>query len=767
MAVHQTEAGWHQSLLNGTAIVGVCLSVLAGAGTPALAEAPASIAGVEQTQNFSIASQPLVVALDLFADQTGVSFAYKSDDLKNLSSPGVEGNLTTAQALQQLLNGTGVLFQFSGVNTVSLTKLVASEEATLLDTVFVQGESASPLAADGYVARRSLGGTKTGALLIETPQSISVVTRDQMDARAVQNIGEAVQYTAGVQVNRRGESSGLAGSNIVIRGFGGDGTAGASSNEYVDGLRITGTNFASAGFEPYLYERIEVLKGPSSVLYGQGTPAGVVNHVSKRPTEEPLYEVQIEAGSFDRFEGAFDLSGPIDADGKFLYRLTGLALDTKAQTNFTSRKRRVIAPALTWQPTEATSLTILANYQEDNARGGFINRVPAYGTILANPNGEVPDDFYSGDPNYNDWDRTMYSIGYQFEHRFNDTWAFRQNTRYLHNDLYFESIFGSLLPDLRTLSRSTFGADETADDVTVDNQLQANFATGAVEHTMLFGVDYQHQRKDTLRRSGSAPNLDIFAPVYYQAITIPAVYQNIEQTSEQVGTYLQNQSKWDKWVMTLGGRYDWADSETKNLLGGGVSNESDSAFTGRAGLGYMFDNGLVPYLSYSESFEPQGDVDFSGTPFEPTTGTQYEVGIKYEPTGYNSLITVSVFQLTQQNVLTADLVNSGYEVQTGEIRSQGVELESIASLGNGLSLTGAYTYLDLEITKSNNGDVGNTPIAVPDHSASLWADYKVGEGDLSGLGLGLGVRYMGSSYGDAANSFRVPSYTVFDASVQY
>ncbi len=761
-----------------TGLISALLPATTGAATVATAQdratdatsLPVRIAQAEATQSFSIAPQPLAAALERFSEQTGVSFAYASRQLEGVSSPGVSGVLTPREALRRLLTGTGVSFRFTSAETVTLERTAQRDEdgPLRLGPVMVEGISDSAFGPDdGYVANRSVTGAKTNTPVVEIPQSLSVVTRDQMDVRGVQNIGEAVQYSAGIRSNLQSESSGLAGSNIVVRGFGGTGTAGTSGNEYIDGLRIRGTNFVSAGFEPHLFERVEILKGPSSVLYGQSTPAGIVNHVSKRPTARRFHEIQGEAGSFDRLEAAFDFGGPVDAEGQFLYRVTGLALDTDAQTEFTGRDRKVMAPALTWRPSARTSLTILSTYQDDDFEGGFVNRVPAFGTIFDNPGGKIPDDFFQGDPNFNSWDRELISVGYQFEHRFNNTWTVRQNARYLHNDLALESIFGTVQADLRTLNRSSFSADEKSDDITIDSQAEARFKTGTLGHTVLFGVDYQSLERDTLRRLGSVAPLDIFAPVYNIQIPSLALFQEIEIEDEQIGAYAQDQIKLGSWVLTLGGRYDWADSETTNKLAGTQSDQSDGEFTGRAGLGYLFENGVAPYVSYSESFEPVAGVDVSGAAFDPTTGTQYEAGIKYQPNRYNALVTVAAFELTQQNVPTGDPDNPGFDVQTGEIRSRGIELEGLASFDFGLNLTASYTYLDVEITESNDGTAGNRPAGSAEHWASAWGDYTFQAGSFAGLGAGLGVRYIGSSAGDVQNSFEAPSYTLFDAAIRY
>ncbi len=730
------------------------------------------LAQLSAERAFDIPAQPLTTALTLFGQQAGLQITVHGTLPRGTRAPGIRGTMTSEAALSRLLAGSGLVYVVEGDSTVAIEKpgQGGADGATMLGPVTVEGTAESPYGpVDGYVATRSATGTKTDTPLIETPQSISVITRDQMDARAVRDIGETVQYTAGVRSNLQGESSGLGGSSISIRGFGGNGTAGASFSEYVDGLRIGGTNFAVAGFEPYLFERIEVLKGPSSVLYGQSTPAGVVNHVSKRPPVEPLREIRVGGGSFDRKEGAFDLGGALDDGERVLVRLTGLFMDSDGQTDFTSRQRKAIAPAITWQPSDETTLTLLSSYQEDDFAGGFVNGLPAQGTVLTNPNGKLPVDFYQGDPNFNQWDRTQYSLGYQFEHRFNDTWEVRQNLRYRHNDLDLKAVYGSSLQaDLRTLNRSAFSAVEHSDDFTLDNQAEAAFATGPLDHTVLVGLDYQRLSKDTLRGFAAAPTLDIFDPVYHQTIGDPPIYQDVDTLQNQVGIYAQDQVKFGGWILTLGGRHDWAESDTTNNLTGVTTERADTAFTGRLGLGYVFENGIAPYLSYSESFEPTSGVDFSGDPFDPTTGTQYELGVKFQPPGFNSFVTLSGFQLTQQNVLTADSQNPGFSVQTGEIRSRGIELEGVASLSPGLDVTAAYTFLDAEVTESNDGTVGNRPAAIPTHWASIWADYTLpAGGQFAGLGLGAGVRYVGSSYGDEANSFEVPGYTLLDAAVHY
>jgi iron complex outermembrane receptor protein len=678
--------------------------------------------------------------------------------------------MTAEEALRRLLAGTGLTYRFTSEDAVAVEAQGQGDSTGMqLAPITVQGRNEtawSPVV--GYVANRSATGSKTDTPISEVPQSISVVTRDAMDARGVESVGEALAYSAGVTTGTRGDSAGLGGDNIAIRGFGGNGTAGASFNEYWDGLRMQGTNYAVSALDPYLFERIEVLRGPSSVLYGQNQPGGVVNRVSKRPTADPQGELQIRGGTFDSHEFGLDVGGPVTSDGPLSLRIVGLYSDRDAQTDYTGLNRKAVAPSVTWQPREGTSLTLTGTYQRDSIDGGFVKYVPSQGSLFSNPNGEIPRERFTGDPNYDEWERTLYSVGYLFEHQFDDTWTVRQNARYLRNELDLEAIYmNSLQGDLRTVNRSAFGAVEHSNAYTLDTQVEAGFATGPVDHTVLVGLDLQRLDSDTLRRIATAPTLDLFDPIYRQAVPEPPIYQSTDSRAEQLGVYAQDQVKFDRWILTLGGRQDWTSGESENNLTGSSTETSDSAFTGRLGLGYAFANGVTPYVSYAESFNPTSGTTFDGDSFEPLTGTQYEIGVKYEPTGFNAFLTLSAFHLTEQNVSTSDPEHPGFSIQTGEVRSQGLELEAVASLAEGWSMIGSYTFLDQEVTESNTANLGKRLTGVPRHSAALWSDYRFQDGPLSGFGFGGGIRYVGDTAGDTANSFEVPAVTLFDAAVSY
>lgn len=615
----------------------------------------------------------------------------------------------------------------------------------------------------GYVAPRSQTGTKTDTPLIETPQSISVITADRLEDQGVDQLSEALRYTPGVQ----GETFGFnprGAPSLQIRGF--DATR---TGLYRDGLQLRTATGRSETFnpEPYGAARIEVLRGPASVLYGQSSPGGIVNIVSKRPSAKPIREVALETGSFDRLEGRFDLGGPLDKDGTVLFRLTGLGRDSEAQVDFIKDDRRFIAPALTWRPGKDTTLTLLTHYSEEDT--GDFQWMPASGTLLPNPNGKIPRNRNAGEPGFDHHVRSEHAFGWLLEHRASDALILRQNARYGESVVDRAVVFGTALQaDQRTLNRSAFENDKNVRVWTIDNQAQLEFSTGALHHTLLAGLDYQRLDEHNLSTFGAAPSLDIFNPVYGAPVPRPPVFQDEDTVLKQVGLYLQDQIRFDrKWVLSLGGRHDWAETLTVNRRTSTRTEQNDSKFTGRAGLVYLADSGLAPYASYSTSFLPVAGTDGAGNLLRPETGEQYEAGIKYQPPGSNSFVTLAAFDLTRQNVLEsvpAPLLRR----QTGEVRSRGIELEGVASLDSGLDLIAGYTWLDAEITASARpGEQGERPTQTPEHMASLWANYSIRGGAMQGWGFGAGARYLGSTFGNIPNTVKVPGVTLFDAGVHY
>jgi len=543
-----------------------------------------------------------------------------------------------------------------------------------------------------------------------------------------------------------------------MRGFQADGI-------YLNGLRSISNN----DVDPYGLERVEAMRGPASVLYGQNAPGGVIGLVTKRPTEKPVHEVQLQGGNFDRKGGAFDFGGPVTEDKTLLYRFTGLLRDGYTSIDFSKERRAFLSGALTWRPTAATEITAFSIYQKDNFVANY--GLPAQGTVLPNPNGRIPYTRFLGEPNFSHRSRELAAVGYNLEHRATDNLTFRQNLQYVHDGYTTDDIAPSgLRADLRTLDREAYRSRFTWDTFAIDNQAELKATTGALQHTVLFGVDYRWRKSaETGTYDGVVGPLDVFAPVYGSPVFIPADNYGPRQTQNFTGIYLQDQIKLDRWILTLGGRYDWSDPKTTDIfdLSGRVTTQDDRAFTKRAGLGYEFDNGVVPYISYSESFVPTSGTAFDGSPFKPTTGTQYEAGIKYQPKDMNLRMTAAIYDLRQQNVLTADPDHPGRSIQTGEIASRGFEFEAVASLTSNFNLTAAYTYNDTKVTKSNTANLGKRPVTRPPHLVALWGDYTIREGALNGLGFGAGVRYVAASAGDTLNTFDAPAYTLVDAMIRY
>lgn len=714
---------------------------------------------------FDIPAQTLPEALAAFGRQSGWQISYPPEIANGLRSQTVTGALAPNDALTQLLAGTGIVWRLVGERTVVLEKSQAESGETTLKPLTVEGQRDEETVwgpVDGYVAKKSATATKTDTPLIETPQSISVISAEQLAAQGAGSLGEALRYTPGVQSELLGND--LRGYGIFIRGFNAN-----SSSFYRDGLQLKGTTYSAfLPLDVYGAERLEVMRGPASVLYGQNSPGGIMNYVTKRPTEEPLHEVELDVGTFDRYQGKFDLSGPVDEEGTVLYRLTGLARDSDTQVDFVNDDRYFIAPAVTWRPNGETSLTVLGYYQHDDAGWG-VQFLPTQGTIKDSPNGDIPRHTFTGEPDFDEYVLDQFSIGYLFEHEVDETFTVRQNARYAHLKSHAQEVYGWGLLDDDTLNRFGDVTKSELSTVAVDNQLQAKFDTGPVAHTVLAGVDFQYYDLSDIGIFYEVAPLDLYDPHYGADPFNGSVYDDTDATSRQVGIYAQEQAKlFDRLVIQLGGRYDFARTEDTDNLTDTKTTTSDEAFTGRAGLVYLFDNGLAPYASYSESFEPVLGSDANGQPFKAEEGRQYEVGVKFQPAESNSFITVSAFDLVKRNVLTQDPANAVAQVQTGEVRSRGVEVQSVASFDFGLDLTAAYTFLDAEITKSNvDGEKGNAPARVGKHSASLWADYTIPEGDLEGLGFGAGVRYVGPSAGDNQGDLKVPGYTLADAALHY
>lgn len=696
----------------------------------------------------------------------------------------------TAQPINTSLRKIAVVVAtaVAGMSAYAHAAETPKKEETITVTAAPAAQESAWGPAATIAARQSATGTKTDTPIQKVPQSISVVTAEEMALHQPRSVKEALSYTPGVAVGTRGASNTY--DYLVIRGFAADGQ---SQNNYLDGMKMQGNFYNDAVIDPYMLERAEIMRGPVSVLYGKSSPGGLLNMVSKRPTTEPLKEIQFKVGTDSLFQTGFDFSDAIDDDGVYSYRLTGVARSNNSQQEDKGEQRYAIAPSFSWRPDDKTTFTFLSYFQNE-PETGYYGWLPKEGTVDPLPNGDrLPTNFNEGAKN-NTYSRNQKMVGYSFDHEFNDTFTVRQNLRYAQNKTSQNSVYGygmcsdplyssnpasspcASVPQSQwghTLTRQYVIDNEKLENFTVDTQLQSKFATGSVEHTLLTGVDFMRMRNDIdswFGYAGSVAPTDIYnldrSDFDFGSHPGPSGAYQVLNKQKQTGIYAQDQIEWDKVLVTLGGRYDWADQESYNRVLNTTSERDDTQFTWRGGVNYLFDNGITPYFSYSESFEPASQTGANGNVFAPSKGKQYEAGVKYVPNDRPIVITGAVYQLTKTNNLMADPAGSFFSVEGGEIRARGVELEAKAALSASVNVVGSYTYTDAEYTTDTNYK-GNTPAQVPKHMASVWGDYTMFDGPLSGLTLGTGVRYTGSSKGDPANSFTVGSYTLVDALVRY
>lgn len=644
------------------------------------------------------------------------------------------------------------LLASAGILSISTAALSQSSDSRpiQLDTVVVQGQGSELngiIATSGYVATSGRSATKTDTPLLETPMSISTVTQTQLEQRKPQTLIEALAYTPGARVGTYGFDPRY--DAFTIRGI--DVTQNAV---FRDGLRQIGSPNGLFRLEPYGVEAITVLRGPASSIYGASTSAGIVDIISKRPTEVPFREIEVQTGSFGRKQTNFDLSGPLDAQKTLFYRLTGLVRDAKTEISAIKDDRVFIAPALTWKPNEATKLTILGEYMDSTTGGtaAYVNEygpyVDRHGNVLSKAIGATK--VFGGDKRYNDFRQQQARIGYEFEHEFNEVFTLRQRARYSklgNNQQYFYGEPG--------LTR------ENTQGFSVDTSLESRFRTGALEHTLLTGVDVSHLSYKSKEAFGGVP-------LGFN----PAFLWRTGQNQTLIGIYAQDQVKWHNWRLTAGLRHDWLDSKFEAGAAGAVPTESkqrEGQFTGRAALSYVTEFGLAPYVSYGTSFVPNSGAVLDGSVAVPTTSEQVEAGVKYDIPGQNASLRAAVFNIKQENGVVYEVVNGLNKQVQIDLRSSGFEIEGVASLANGVSVQASYSYNDARIKKLTPETVGNRLTSVPYHMASVWLDYTVQDGPARGFGIGGGVRYVGSSLGDNLNRAILDNKarTFVDASIRY
>ncbi|WP_242010249.1 TonB-dependent siderophore receptor [Acetobacter conturbans] len=758
--------------------------------------------------SFSISAGSLSDALVSFSAQSHIQVTSQTPTLTGHKTPGLHGQFTSSEALARLLQGSGLSYQPVGERAFQI--IPASKAANItLGPVKVGGlvntHEAAIGAGVGYVAKYSSASTKTDTPLTEIPNSIYVITKDQMVDQQSQTVQEVLRYMPGIY----SESTGTAswGSGSVRSQGGGDFTQrGFASTQYVDGLL---SNTQASG-EPAFLDRVEALNGPSSVMYGQSGAGGLISMQLKKPTDTPLHNVTLGFGNWGRYESTIDLSDKITKSGNLKYRIAAIGVTQGTQTDHIDYHRVGVLPSIKWDIDNKTSLTLLGMYMYTPGDGSG-NYYPLYGSLLSGKNGYIPRSRFLGDPQYNISGNKEAKFEYQFFHKFNKYLEFQQNFSYDNSRRFFNDTFGSgLATDGQTYSiygwKGNLGGNTSQIEKTValDSRLIANFNTGPVSQTLLIGVDYRHIDEEWgLTYDRKAMTINIWDPIvsshpdYSAGSTDTLASYTYPSKLDQVGVYFQDQIKIKKLTITAGGREDWYDYDyhstysRQSVTLGNIAleplaspiNQNSHAFTWRAGFTYNLDFGLTPYFSFSKSFNPQyGSILADGSAAQPLTGNQLEAGLKYIIPHTNVFLTAAAYHIKENHVLESSPDVVGKEIDGGTATSKGVELSAHANVTKDLRITASYSFNDMRYTRSNNtvnrydiygNSLGKVPLqgkylnAYPRNMVNMFVDYTLPRDVFHGLGVNFGIRYIGFTYADTANSFKVPAHTLFDVGAHY
>ncbi|MBE9112771.1 TonB-dependent siderophore receptor [Nodosilinea sp. LEGE 07298] len=602
---------------------------------------------------------------------------------------------------------------------------------------------------EGYNPSRASTATRTDTPLRDIPQSIQVVPRQVLEDRNVRSLFEAVETVSGVVDGA--DYNGSPAQNFIIRGF-------SQGGNFRNGYRDV-NQYALTGVGTI--EQVEVLRGPASVLFGAVEPGGIINVITRQPLSEPYYNLSFEAGNRELYQPNVDLSGPLTTDDTVLYRFIANYQSSNGFQDFVNTDLVTIAPSITLNFSDRTNLNLY--YEYINFSGIF----EQYTSALSD-NTLLPRSFYQAYPNGAFVDNTTQKLGYVLNHELSDSWQLRNNFSITASQNDEEYTLATSVVDDRSLTQFAQEREFPQDNYFGQIDLLGEFSTGAISHRLLVGFDFNRNVEIFQRAiARNVPDLDIFAPNY----NIPDF--NYGPTSstytaiQSYGVYLQDQvDLLDNLKLLIGGRFDWVSvNETSN--GDDSPEQNDTAFSPRVGLVYQPSDMVSLYASYSQSFLPTSGFSQDNQPFEPTRGTQYEVGVKTDFFDGNLSATLAAYQLTRSNVETPDPENPDFSIQVGEQRSRGIELDIGGEILPGWNLIASYAYTDARTTRDNAIEEGNRLTSVPENQASLWTTYEIQEGDLNGLGFGLGIFYVGERQGDLDNSFVLPNYLRTDAAVYY
>lgn len=679
------------------------------------------------TVRLTVVGEKALPIVELFDDNSGLVF-------------GINSTATATQPLQQQ--------ETPPVVEKPTDEAPAAQQDQPIELV-VTGEQ------DGYRVQDATTATKTDTPLRDIPQSIQVVPKEVLEDRKVRSLAEAVETVSGVVDGA--DYNGSPAQDFIIRGFE---QGGSFRNGYRDvnsfGLTGVGT-----------IERVEVLKGPASVLFGAVEPGGIINIVTKQPLSEPYYQLGFEIGNRASYQPNIDFSGPLNDDKTLLYRFNASYQTSDGFQDFVNTNLTTIAPTIAWKLGDRTDLNLY--YEYINFQGTF----EQYTSILSD-NTFLPRSFYQAYPDDAYVDNTTQKFGYTFNHKFSDNWQIRNNFSVVTSRNAEEYTLATGIVNDQSLRQFAQDREFTQDNYFGQIDLLGKFNTGSISHQILMGFDFNHS-SDTFARAiaSNVPNLDIANPNYDIPSFNYGPRSSSTDRSQTYGIYLQDQIMFlDNLKLLIGGRFDWISGDnTNDVTGETTENPENSAFSPRIGLVYQPSKSISLYTSYSQSFVPVTEINPDGEIFEPTRGTQYEVGIKADFLEGRLSTTLAAYQITKSNILTPDLdperAALDYFIQVGEQRSRGIELDVAGEILPGWKAIASYSYTDAEVTEDNDIPVGNRLVSVPENQASLWTTYEFQNSDLKGLGFGLGLFYVGTRSGDSANSFEIPDYLRTDAAIYY
>lgn len=625
-----------------------------------------------------------------------------------------------------------------------------AQDPVLLEPIVLTATSDAGVQADGYVGGYAQVATKSNTPVAETQQSISIVTSQQIEDQGAETLGQALNYTAGVVGQPFGSDPRF--DSPTVRGFE------ARGSQYVNGLRQL-RDFGAPAFEVYGLQQVEVLKGPNSSLYGAGSPAGIINQVQKRAQDSEFSEIGLGYDSNDSAQTFVDVNRV--ASPNLAWRLTGILRDSQTQISELTNQRGYLGAALRYTPDDATTVDVIASYTKDAP----ISPPGVPFALTQTGDGKALRDAYFGEPGFDDSDRDMANLGVEISHQLDNGWTLSQGFRVERFDWTYTGHYVSgLSDDGLSITRGANFQDESTTGLNLDTRLANSITTGAVTHDLLLGLDIRQYDADTTTEFFFGQPIDASDPVYGGLPTTPAWYTSVSDISQkQVGLYAQDEIAVGNWRGSLALRHDWSEqtgTKFTNFAGESTIDQSDTATTGRAGLGYLMANGAMPYVSYSTSFDPSiGIDDTTGRTLKPTEGKQWEVGVKYQPSSFDGLFSAAVYDLTQENLVRN--LGQGQRRQIGEVRSKGLELEATAAIGLNWDLRASYAFNETE-QKGGTDDGLEMPNA-PRHLASIWLDREFG----NGLRAGGGIRHIGERKGDAENLFDLDSVTLVDLAATY